>query len=104
MRWRFFGEPLTRGFADPEDRMLAGVCDLQGMSQKHYQADWERRGVLFHDLTKNGRARQVPLSEKALAASRAFLRESKYNFCHPESLTRWDIAHKLWEEARVAAQ
>ena len=75
----------------------------EGLSLKHYQVDWERREVLFHDITKNGRDRRVPLSEKALKAIRAFPKASEYIFYHPESQTRWDTAHKLWEEAREAA-
>jgi integrase len=75
----------------------------EGLSLKHYQIDWGRKEVLFHDNTKNGKDRRVPLSDKAIEAIRAFPKASEYVFYHPESLTRWDTAHKLWEEAREAA-
>ncbi len=77
----------------------------EGLSLKHHQIvlSTEPPVVIFSDNTKNGKDRQVPLTSKAIAAIRAMPKASKYVFYHPETLTRWDTARKVWEEAREAA-
>ena len=59
--------------------------------------------VVFSDITKNGRNRQVPLTREAIAAIESMPRASGYVFYHPESLTRWHSCRDAWEEARIAA-
>jgi integrase len=75
----------------------------EALSLKHYQIDWERREVLFHDNTKNGKPRRVPLEENAIWALSAQPKASEYVFYHPESLTRWDTCRDPWEDARASA-
>jgi integrase len=77
----------------------------EGLSLKHPQIvlTTDPPVVVFSDNTKNGKDRQVPLTAKAISAIKAMPRASKYVFYHPESLTRWDTARKVWEEAREEA-
>ncbi|HYK88724.1 MAG TPA: site-specific integrase, partial [Acidobacteriota bacterium] len=75
----------------------------EALSLNHNQIDWGREEVLFHDNTKNGKPRRVPLEEKAIWALKAQPRVSEYVFYHPESLTRWDTCKKPWMAAREAA-
>jgi integrase len=77
----------------------------EGLSLKHHQIVLNSipAVVVFSDNTKNGKDRQVPLTAKAIDAIKAMPKGSKYVFYHPESLTRWDTAHKVWESAREAA-
>lgn len=69
----------------------------------HSQVDLGRGEVVFHDNTKNGKDRRVPLTKKAVAAIQAMPVASKFIFYHPESLTRWDSCRDPWEEARERA-
>jgi len=59
--------------------------------------------VVFSDNTKNGKDRQVPLTQEAIQAIEAMPKASKYVFYHPESLTRWHNCRKTWNAARQQA-
>ena len=45
----------------------------------------------------------MPLTAKAIDAIKAMPKGSKFVVYHPESLTRWDTARKVWDSAREAA-
>ena len=75
----------------------------EALSLKHQQLDLRNQVAAF-TKTKSGRARQVPLTERALAAIAAMPRaETDYVFYQPETLTRWSEAKGPWNRARVAA-
>lgn len=77
----------------------------EALDLKHSQLDLQRREVVIWAVTKNGKSRRVPLTEKAISAIQAMPRtdKTKYVFYHPESLTRWHDCRKPWEIARKAA-
>lgn len=68
------------------------------------QVDYARATVNFKQ-TKNGRARQVPLTAAALAALSAMPKQGKTVFYHPDTLKPWDgsTIKKPWMKARNKA-
>ena len=57
--------------------------------------------VVFSDNTKNGKHRQVPLTQRAIDAIDTMPKgKSNYVFYHPESLTRWRNCRKPWNAAQ----
>jgi integrase len=69
------------------------------------QLDFGRAQVIFHHNTKNGRFRQVPLTESALCAIAAMPKVGNTVFYHPDLLRPWtsDGVSIPWERARKAA-
>jgi len=69
------------------------------------QVDYARSIVNFNH-TKNGRARQVPLTAAALAALSAMPRCKQTVFYHPSTLKPWDgsTIKKPWMRARTMAK
>ena len=69
------------------------------------QIDFARTQVVFHSNTKNGRSRQVPLTESALCAIAAMPAQADTVFYHPDTLRKWtsDGVSIPWERARKAA-
>ena len=81
-------------------------CRLEeGLSVKHFQISLTTTPpvIVFSDNTKNGKDRQVPLTQRAIAAIQSMPKASKYVFYHPESLTRWKNCRKLWNATREKA-
>ena len=69
------------------------------------QIDFSRAQVVFHSNTKNGRSRQVPLTESALCAIAAMPAQTDTVFYHPDTLRTWtfDGVSIPWERARRSA-
>ena len=63
-----------------------GCRDGEAMSLTWDQVNYEKAIVTFHTTTKNGRARQVPLTAAALAALSSMPRHGKIVFYHPDTL------------------
>lgn len=77
----------------------------EAIALKRSQIDFARAQVIFHSITKNGRQRQVPLTESALCAISAMPKLRDHVFYHPDSLRVWtgDSLATFWERARSAA-
>jgi integrase len=77
----------------------------EAISLKRSQVDLDRAQVVFHSNTKNGKSRQVPLTEAALWALAAMPQCCESVFYHPDTVRRWtgDSVAKPWEKARAAA-
>jgi integrase len=67
------------------------------------QLDRSRECVIFHSNTKNGRSRQVPLTQSALDAVLQMPKRGETVFYHPDTLRRWtgDSIAVPWERARA---
>jgi integrase len=76
----------------------------EAISLQPGQIDFARAVITFHSNTKNGKSRQVPLTEKALCAIAAMPRNGETVFYHPDTLKRWtgDAIDYRWEKAREA--
>lgn len=70
------------------------------------QIDFTRAVVEFHSNTKNGKARQVPLTDAALVALSAMPRHGETVFYHPDTLKPWtgDSVAIPWERARALVE
>jgi integrase len=75
----------------------------EALALRHSQLDLSSQEVVFWHITKSGKDRRVPLTEKAIWAVKAMPRASRYVFYHPDSLMRWDTCRTPWEKARKAA-
>lgn len=77
----------------------------EAISLTRPQIDFARAQVVFHSNTKNGKSRQVPLTEAALCAIAAVPQHGPTVFYHPETLKPWtgDSVAEPWEQAREAA-
>jgi integrase len=77
----------------------------EAISLRRTQLDFARAQVVFHSNTKNGKSRQVPLTEAALCAIASMPAHGSTVFYHPETLKQWtgDSISKPWEKAREAA-
>ncbi len=66
------------------------------------QIDYARAQVVFHSNTKNGKSRQVPLTELALWSLSAMPRRGETVFYNPDDMKRWtgDALDYRWEKAR----
>lgn len=76
----------------------------EALALRHRHVDLERRVVLFA-RTKSGKARQVPLTQAAIAAIRTLPKHprSDFVFYNPESGSRWSDCRKPWLAARETA-
>ncbi len=76
------------------------------MTLRPSQIDFNRATVTFHSTTKNGKSRQVPLTEEALVSVTAMpkIQELGLVFYNPELLAAWngDGIDWRWEKARKA--
>lgn len=70
------------------------------------QVDFARQTANFHGDTKSGRARQVPLTDRALWAVQALPRYGPTVFYHPDYLKPWtgDGLGWHWDKARGACK
>jgi integrase len=77
----------------------------EAITLKRSQIDFLRATVTFHSNTKNGRSRQVPLTESALCAISSMPKRGETVFYHPDRLKHWtgDSVAIFWERAREAA-
>ena len=77
----------------------------EAITLERSQIDFARAQVVFHSNTKNGRSRQVPLTESALCAIAAMPAQADTVFYHPDTLRSWtsDGVSIPWERARKAA-
>lgn len=75
----------------------------EAITLKRSQIDIARAQVVFHSITKNGRSRQVPLTEAAIEAIEAMPRHGETVFYHPDTLKKWtgDSIDLCWEKARA---
>jgi integrase len=75
----------------------------EAITLKHSQVDFARAIVTFHANTKNGKSRQVPLTEAALIAISSVPRHGETVFYHPDTLKKWtgDSIAIPWERARA---
>lgn len=82
-----------------------GCRRAEAITLKWSQVDQARARVVFHSNTKNGKSRQVPLTEAALDALCTMPRHGETVFYHPDTLRRWngDSVAVPWERAREAA-
>jgi integrase len=78
----------------------------EALSLRHGQLDMTNREVLFVGNTKSGKARRVPLTEKAMEAIRAMPRSPHctYVFYRPDGLKRWHDCRRPWVNARIEAE
>ena len=76
----------------------------EAISLNRSQIDIARFQVVFHSNTKNGKSRQVPLTERALWAISQMPKHGETIFYHPGTLKRWtgDTLDYRWEKAREA--
>jgi integrase len=74
----------------------------EAISLKWSQVDYARAQVVFHSNTKNGRSRQVPLTQAALCAIAAMPKRGETVFYHPDTMKIWngDSIAIPWEKAR----
>ncbi len=77
----------------------------EAITLKPSQVDFARARAVFHSNTKNGKSRQVPLTEAALCALSAMPKYGDTVFYHPDTLRAWtsDGVSIPWERARKAA-
>lgn len=80
-----------------------GCRKSEAITLKSHQVDFARAIVTFHSNTKNGKARQVPLTEAALVAISSMPRHGETVFYHPDTLKKWtkDSVAVPWERARA---
>jgi integrase/recombinase XerD len=80
-----------------------GCRKNEGITLKWSQVDYARAQVVFHSNTKNGRSRQVPLTEAGLCALSAMPKHGETVFYHPDTLKKWtgDSIAIPWEKARA---
>jgi integrase len=76
----------------------------EAITLKWSQVDYARAQVVFHSNTKNGKIRQVPLTERALWAIASMPKRKETVFYNPDSLRIWtgDGIDYRWEHAREA--
>ena len=78
----------------------------EAISLKRSQVDYARSLVVFHSNTKNGKSRQVPLTDAALCALSSMPKHGETVFYRPDTLNMWtgDSIAIPWENARAAAK
>lgn len=76
----------------------------EAITLKLSQIDFARLTVTFHTNTKNGRSRQVPLTEDAIWAVQAMPKHGSTVFYNPDLMQPWtgDSVDYRWEKAREA--
>jgi len=103
-------DPLVRPIYD--FLRETGARKSEAMKLRPDQLDYARQVVTFYTSarrgtrTKNGKVRQVPLTEDALAAVQALPRQGPTVFYNPETLEPWRerTLDKYWEKARLFAK
>jgi integrase len=70
------------------------------------QVDYARAQVVFHSNTKNGRSRQVPLTELALWSLAVMPKRGETVFYNPDTMKKWtgDGIDYRWEKARESVK